>query len=284
MHPRNRHQGRYDFKLLIKALPELSRFIITKFGNETIDFTDPHAVKTLNRALLMSMYGISYWDIPDQFLCPPIPGRADYIHTVADLVKGKRDSSVRVLDIGTGANCIYPLIGNAEYSWRFVATDIDQEAVKNSQQIVAKNNLSDQIEIRFQGDQKKIFDGIIRPDEKFHLTMCNPPFHGSPEEARLGTERKWKNLGKKGKALNFGGKGHELWCPGGELAFVTSMIRESKTFGNQCQWFTSLVSKEEYLKDFGKILKENDARESRVLKMEQGQKKSRVLAWTFQKP
>ncbi len=284
MHSRNRFQGNYDFKELTKALPELVSFVVMKFGRETIDFADPPAVKALNRAILMSDYGIEYWNIPDTFLCPPIPGRADYIHTVADLFNGKKDPSIRVLDIGVGANCIYPLIGNAEYKWKFVGSDIDQDSIKNAQDIISKNSLIHDIEVRLQNDKTRFFKGIIKENEKFDLTICNPPFHASAEDARAGTERKWKNLGEKLKSLNFGGKSNELWCAGGEKAFVTSMIRESKSFAGQCHWFTTLVSKDENLRDFEKELKLIGAVETKILKMEQGQKKSRVLAWTFQKP
>ncbi len=281
MHSRNRFQGNYDFKKYTQALPELVRFVVTKFDRETIDFADPAAVKALNRAILISDYGIKYWNIPDTFLCPPIPGRADYIHTVADLFNGKTDPSIRVLDIGVGANCIYPLIGNAEYKWKFVGSDIDQDSLKNAQDIISKNNLSNEIGVRLQNDKTRFFNGIIKDNEKFHLTICNPPFHASAEDARAGTERKWKNLGEKLKGLNFGGKSNELWYTGGEKAFVTSMIRESKSFAGQCHWFTTLVSKDTNLKDFEKEIKLIGAVETKILKMEQGQKKSRVLAWTF---
>jgi 23S rRNA (adenine1618-N6)-methyltransferase len=40
---------------------------------------------------------------------------------------------VRVLDIGVGANCVYPLIGHAEYGWRFLGVDIDEAALANAQ-------------------------------------------------------------------------------------------------------------------------------------------------------
>lgn len=282
MHPRNRHQERYDLKLLIKAIPELFQYVsINQYGSETIDFADPEAVKTLNRALLKVFYGIAYWDIPQNFLCPPVPGRADYIHALADLIGSKKDSPIRVLDIGTGANCIYPLIGHAEYHWSFVGSDVDKTAVLNAQKIITDNKLSN-IEIRLQ-KEKKIFTGIIAAGEIFTATMCNPPFHASAEEANAGTERKWKNLGKKVKGLNFGGKSNELWTQGGEKTFVTDMIKESAVFKNQCRWFTTLVSKETNLPLYEKTLKSMMPLDVRILPMEQGQKKSRVLAWTFQK-
>ena len=118
LHPRNRHQGRYDSPALIKASPELGDFVITNpYGKPSIDFANPAAVKVFNRALLAQYYGIRHWDIPDGYLCPPIPGRADYLHNLADLLASDNDGQiphgekVRALDIGVGANCIYPLIG-----------------------------------------------------------------------------------------------------------------------------------------------------------------------------
>lgn len=281
MHPRNRHQNRYDLKSLVGLTPELKSFIFTnEHGIETLDFSNPKAVKALNQALLKSQYGIQYWDIPDQFLCPPVPGRADYIHTVADLFPVKEN--LRVLDIGTGANCIYPLIGVKEYNWSFVASDVSSEALKNAAIIVNKNNLSDRIELREQKQSKQIFEGIIQAGEHFHLTLCNPPFHESKAEALAGTQRKWKNLGKKnlGEKLNFGGQSNELWFPGGEKAFISGMIKESKTFASQVNFFTTLVSKEKNLLPLSKLLKSVGAK-SEVLEMGQGNKKSRVLYWSF---
>ncbi|MCO6561362.1 MAG: RlmF-related methyltransferase, partial [Gilliamella sp.] len=120
LHCRNKHQNGYDFTKLIKILPELSRYVNqNSYGNLSIDFADPMAVKQLNKALLLNDYQINYWDIPDGFLCPPIPGRSDYIHYLADLLAQDNQNSIptgkqiRVLDIGVGANVIYPIIGCA---------------------------------------------------------------------------------------------------------------------------------------------------------------------------
>lgn len=115
LHPRNRHLGRYDFPRLIAGSPELERFVILNpYGRQSIDFADPAAVKAFNRALLQQFYDVREWDIPDGYLCPPIPGRADYLHYLADLLGASHDGliprgpSLRALDVGTGANCIYP--------------------------------------------------------------------------------------------------------------------------------------------------------------------------------
>lgn len=294
MHPRNAHRGRYDFAQLILALPELATFVAKNaYGNESIDFANPNAVKALNAALLKQVYGVSGWDIPAQYLCPPIPGRADYIHHVADLLGGcnkgciPRGGAVRVLDIGVGANCVYPLIGHSCYGWRFVGTEIDPNALANAQRILdANSTFSAAIDLRRQNSSSSIFSGILQKDEVFDLSLCNPPFHASLSEAAAGSQRKWRNLGKMKAAeqapkLNFGGQDTELSCPGGEASFIARMIEESAKSPLSCFWYTTLVSKASNLPAIYRALQKVNAKDVRTLAMEHGQKQSRVVAWTF---
>jgi 23S rRNA (adenine1618-N6)-methyltransferase len=292
LHPRNPHRFRYNFKALEKSCPELTLFVsLNQYGNESIDFADPSAVKTLNKAILSHFYKIDEWDIPPGYLCPPIPGRVDYIHYLADLlsVKGSvpTGEKVRGLDIGVGANCVYPIVGSQSYGWSFVGADVDSVALNNARQIVATNSkLASLIECRLQPSPLHIFENIIRAKESFDFTMCNPPFHASMAEARAGTQRKWNNLGRSkhdGKqSLNFGGQPAELCYPGGEQSFILKMIEESNKFGQQCRWFTTLVSKKETLPALNRELKRLKATDIRTIVMAQGQKTSRMLAWTFQ--
>ncbi|MBH3362637.1 MULTISPECIES: 23S rRNA (adenine(1618)-N(6))-methyltransferase RlmF [unclassified Pseudomonas] len=293
LHPRNRHQGRYDFPSLIKAHPDLARFTLTNpHGKPSIDFANPEAVRVFNRALLKAQYGIQHWDIPANYLCPPIPGRADYLHVAADLLAADnagqllKGAQVRVLDIGVGANCIYPLLGHSDYRWRFLGSDIDPVALASAKAIIQANGLDKVINLRQQSNPAHILSGLLKDDERFDLTLCNPPFHASREEATRGSQRKWKNLGKqdpkrKLPVLNFGGQNNELWCEGGEIRFVTQLINESAQYANQTLWFTSLVSKASNLAALEAVLKKTGAAAVRVVEMGQGQKQSRMLAWSF---
>lgn len=278
MHPRNRHKGQYDLQKLIASNPDLKKFVFNnQFGNETVDFADAKAVRALNLALLKSWYNLNFWSIPDKFLCPPIPGRADYIHYVSDIFNNPKD--LRVLDIGTGANLIYPIIGHAEYGWKMVGSDINQEALKVAETIINENSLP--IELRLQNNRAQIFEGIIRADERFDLTVCNPPFHSSREEAERGTERKWRNLGKGNKKdLNFSGSKDELWCEGGEKEFIHKMILESERFKGNVQFFSTLVSKEKNLAPLESLLKKLKA-DHKIISYGHGNKQTRILAWTF---
>lgn len=292
LHPRNIHQGRYDLDELVKVEERLREFVFTnEFGNQSLDFSNPLAVKALNAALLKSHYQVEFWDIPPGFLCPPIPGRADYIHYLGDLLSEKngqkipKGPSIKVLDIGTGANLIYPIIGSSVYGWSFVGSEINPAALASAFQILQKNPLlEEKIELRKQESSGLIFQGIIEKGEFFDLTMCNPPFHESAEAAQEGSRRKVRNLTGKSVSkagLNFGGQAAELWTEGGELAFIQHMIRESLRFKNQVFWFSTLVSKSENLPKILKSMALAGIREHKVVEMAQGNKISRWVAWTF---
>jgi 23S rRNA (adenine1618-N6)-methyltransferase len=292
LHPRNQHRLRYDFKQLIKLSPDLKSFVaVNEHDVETIDFSNAEAVKALNNALLITYYDIKNWDIPKDYLCPPIPGRADYIHYLADLLASSNNGVVPVgeailgLDIGVGANCIYPILGNAIYNWSFVGTDIDEKAIANCANIIEENpKLVDAISLQLQTESRFLFKNIITPEDKFAFTICNPPFHRSLEEATQGSLRKVNNLENKKiikPILNFGGQSTELWCDGGELGFITQMIYESAKYPMQCFWFTTLVSKQSHLNSLYKTLDKVNAVVVKTIDMAQGQKTSRILAWTF---
>ena len=293
LHARNLHRSRYDFPQLIKSCLELAPFVSpNQYNDLSINFSDPLAVKMLNKALLKHFYDIQYWDIPKDYLCPPIPGRADYIHYLADLLSLNNNGqiptghAVHVLDIGVGANCIYPIIGRQCYGWKFVGSDIHSASVKSAQFIVEANpNLKKGIQIRQQKTPSNIFKGVIKPTDRFDLTLCNPPFHASQDEANATATQKLRKLGKtvdRSKVvLNFGGQKNELWCDGGEERFVCQMVQESTQFAEQCLWFSTLVSKKTTLPMLLNTLRKSGAVDVKTIKMAQGQKESRFVAWTF---
>lgn len=272
LHPRNKNRERYDFKQLIASSPELTSFVKPNiYGDESVDFADPQAVKALNKALLMLHYGISNWNIPDGYSCPQVPGRADYIHHMADFLcrnnYGKIPSGDRIkcLDIGVGASCIYPIIGNQEYGWSFTGSDIDLVAIESANRIVASNpSLQGKIDCQLQTNAKDYFYGIIRKDELIDLSVCNPPLYSSASEANAGA-----------------GENRELWCDGGEEKFVRNMILQSKKFSSNCFCFSTLVSKESNLKSVYRTLEQAEAIGVETIPMGQGNKISRIVIWTF---
>ncbi|MFY9153035.1 MAG: 23S rRNA (adenine(1618)-N(6))-methyltransferase RlmF [Prolixibacteraceae bacterium] len=292
LHPRNKNRERYNFKELVASFPELAAFVKPNlYNDESIDFADPKAVIVLNKAILKHHYGIAEWNIPENYLCPPIPGRADYIHHLADFLcrnnygKIPTGRKIKCLDIGVGASCIYPIIGNTEYGWSFIGSDIDPLAVESAGKIIAANpSLCENVEIVLQKNPKDYFYGVIRKDEFIDFSICNPPFHASEKEAQTGTIRKLNNLKlntESGPVLNFGGKQNELWCDGGEEKFVRNMILQSKKFADSCFMFSTLISKESNLKSVYKSLEKAEVFGYETIQMGQGNKTSRIVAWTF---
>ncbi len=292
LHEHNRNREPYDLEALTAAVPALSVYIKpNKYGALSVDFTQPAAVKLLNKALLKHYYGIDNWDFPDENLCPPVPGRADYLHYMADLLAQSNfgvmppSQKITVLDIGTGASCIYPVLGVAEYGWNFIACDINAKSVESAEQIVAANSqLAARVRCMLQPDETKIFKNIISADQRVDFSMCNPPFHASTEEAAKGTRRKANNLsGKHVKrcALNFSGISKELVCPGGELGFIKNMISESVEFGKNIYWFSTLVSKQSNLKSIYNTLTDHEVMSVKTIPMGTGNKVSRIICWSF---
>ncbi len=302
LHPRNIHRKQYDFETLKSETPELAPFVTikNKSGDLTIDFANPAAVIALNKALLGHFYQIKNWELPSGNLCPPIPSRADYIHYMADILAASNEGEIPKghhitgLDIGTGAVCVYPILGHQIYGWKFIAADIDRDSIKSSQAIIKSNRvIRGKIQCRLQKSADHIFTDMIHSHDRFDFSVCNPPFHNSLEEAKSGTARKIHNLELNAKKrgnkktitakpiLNFGGQESELTYPGGELDFIKRMIRESALKGNNCFWFSTLVSKKDNLPEIYKTLKEVKVVNSQTIQMQQGQKIGRIVAWTF---
>lgn len=285
MNKKNKHKTGYNLDKLIESYSPLKDYVfVNSHGKQTIDFTKTKAVKALNTGLLKAHYNINYWEFPESNLCPAIPGRVDYIHYLANLLKGSKiENTPKILDIGTGATCIYPLLGAAEYNWKFVATDIDKKSISTAEKIVSKNNLSDQIEIRIQNNKQQILKNIIKAEDFLAASICNPPFYKSEDEALEATQNKWKKLGIQNleSKRNFSGTANELWYTGGEKAFLHNYLYESSLFKTNCFWYTSLVSQKTLIKSMQKSLKKLGATDVKVIPMVQGQKTSRIVAWTF---
>ncbi len=171
------------------------------------------------------------------------------------------------------------------YNWKFVASDIDPISIQNIQKIIDLNEkLKNNITPKLQKNKNNIFIDIIQPNDRFDFTMCNPPFHKNAQESQNGSNRKVSNLTKQkttNATLNFAGQSNELWCEGGELAFIKKMIIESERFKNNSLWFTTLVSKKENLKDIYRTLKKVNPLKIETIEMKQGQKMTRFVAWSF---
>ena len=288
LHPNNKNRKQYDLLALVKEIPELEKYVKkNKDGEQTVDFSDPIAVKLLNKALLSHYYDVKFWKFPDTNLCPPIPGRADYIHHMSDLLDEsmRKGKTINCLDIGVGASCIYPIIGITEYNWNFIASDIDRKSIATAKKIISSNpNLKGKVDFRFQNDSNKIFEGILEEEDRIEITICNPPFHASRKEALEEQRKKVRNLTGKyhqNPKLNFSGASEELIYEGGEYQFIQNMIKESAKYANNCVWFSTLVSKKKNLHGIYINLKRLKVHQIKEIEIITANKKSRIIAWTF---
>lgn len=293
LHSRNKHAAGYNIKLLCAKHSELKPYVfVNDFGSETIDFSDAKAIFHLNKALLIADYKVKNWEIAKNSLCPAIPGRADYIHYIADLLATDYNgtiptgSGIHILDIGVGSSLIYPLIGTQEYGWKFTGSEIDPASLTQAELNINSNSwLKKIVALRVQDDPKKILKGVVLPKDKFNAVMCNPPFYASREENWKSATKKSDNLYKNKATVtvqNFGGHPNELWCEGGEQAFISKLIYESMEFKSQLGWITSLVASKEHVKPLVAILEYHKAAKVEIIPMKQGQKTSRLLAWKWQ--
>lgn len=290
-HPRNRFEGRYDLQKLARVVPELQKMIVSTKSGFTLDFSKPEAVEILNRALLKDAYGLKYWHIPKGFLCPPVPGRLDYVHTIADILatsnggRFPRPQKIRILDIGTGSSLIYPLLINYEYGWTVVASDVSEASLVSARLNLDRNGIDKgRISIRKQDNPDNFFKNIIQLDEYFDFTMCNPPFYKDKEEADSANLRKNRNIHKEGgkdRVRNFQGTDIELIYPGGEKKFLSAMIRQSRMFGNQVLWFSSLVSSQGLMSAVKSEFSLVRVAHWNSVDLSHGNKKSRMVYWSF---
>lgn len=288
LHSRNKNRGRYDIGALISSNPELANYVKpNKHGEDSVDFTNPIAVKILNKSLLNHYYGIKNWEFPEKNVCPSIPDRADYIHHMADLLRENNfgtfppGDKITCFDIGVGATCIYPIIGVTDYNWKFIGSDIDPKSIESATHIVHSNpSLKDKIEFKLQANSKDVFYGVIGREDKFDLSICNPPSHSSTE----GTQQKVKNLSgetAKSSTPNLAAIRNEHTCDGGEFRFITNMIKESKKFAKNCYLFSTLVSKQSNLNEINKTIELLGANQLKTIPLGLGNKSTRIVAWTF---
>lgn len=281
MHDQNPFKKGYDFLKLAEYSPDLKKEVVqNKYGKSTIDFSEAKSVKALNAALLNHQYGID-WDIPDKNLCPPIPGRLDYLLHVSELV---RNEAIQILDIGTGASLIYPILATCHFNWKCTGSEISDSSLKNAAEIIRKNSKLQSIELRKQEYKNSILKNIIQPSDFFDIIICNPPFYRNAIQANRQNIRKNKNLkNRKIESRNFSGIPDEIWYPGGEKKFIETLVKEGVEFKNQIEWFTTLISNEDHLSSIKKEIQKTKPTSIKVIQMGQGNKTSRFAAWSYLK-
>ncbi|KAL6526000.1 hypothetical protein OROHE_015524 [Orobanche hederae] len=315
IHPRNKYADNTpDFGLLGSLYPSFQPYVFySRDGRPKIDWTDFSATRELTRVLLLHDHGLNWW-IPDGQLCPTVPNRSNYIHWIEDLlasdiIPATHADGIKGFDIGTGANCIYPLLGASILGLKFVGSDITDIAIEWANKNVRSNpHISSLIEIRKVGSIEDItcqaeelqtgqkylgegsFDsssananlggkkrynvspvlfGVVKDGESFDFCMCNPPFFETMDEAGLNPK------------TSCGGTPEEMVCFGGEHAFITRIIEDSAKLRQTFRWYTSMVGRKYNLNILVSGIWNVGATVVKTTEFVQGRTSRWGLAWSF---
>ncbi|KAI2280450.1 hypothetical protein LOZ02_005067 [Ophidiomyces ophidiicola] len=234
--------------------------------------------------------------------------RFNYILWLQDLVDSTAnrytdsydpERAVAGLDIGTGASCIYPLLGCAQRpAWTFLATgtppaflclvesnrqlilqsDIDESNIHHARRNIDRNGLQARIRLtRTRPEDPLIQLDAIPPSKMLDFTMCNPPFYESREELLASAKAKQRPPNSACTGADI-----EMVTAGGETAFVSRMIEESLKLYDKVQWYTSMLGKLSSVTTLVEQLVAAGNKNWAVTQFVQGSKTKRwAIAWSW---
>ncbi|XP_026154433.1 RNA N(6)-adenosine-methyltransferase mettl16 [Mastacembelus armatus] len=279
MHPRNRYKDKPpDFAYLASKYPDFQQHVHTSLsGRPVVNFKEPEAVRALTCTLLKEDFGLTI-EIPLERLIPTVPLRLNYIHWVEDLINGPKQPR-RGIDIGTGASCIYPLLGATMNSWYFLATEVDDICFNYATKNVEQNNLSDLIKVVKVPQKTLLMDALKEETEIIYdFCMCNPPFFANQMEAQGVNSRNSRR--PPPSSVNTGGV-TEIMAEGGELEFVKRIIHDSLQLKKRLRWYSCMLGKKCSLAPLKEELRKQGVPKVTHTEFCQGRTMRWALAWSF---
>ncbi|XP_029374109.1 RNA N(6)-adenosine-methyltransferase mettl16 [Echeneis naucrates] len=279
MHPRNRYKDRPpDFAYLASKYPDFQQYVHTSLtGRPVVNFKEPEAVRALTCTLLKEDFGLTI-EIPLERLIPTVPLRLNYIHWVEDLINGQKQLR-RGIDIGTGASCIYPLLGATMNGWYFLATEVDDICFDYAKKNVEQNNLSDLIKVVKVPKKTLLMDALKAETEIIYdFCMCNPPFFANQLEAKGVNSRNSRR--PPPSSVNTGGV-TEIMAEGGELEFVKRIIHDSLQLKKRLRWYSCMLGKKCSLAPLKEELRKQGVPKVTHTEFCQGRTMRWALAWSF---
>ncbi|KAK0746869.1 hypothetical protein B0T18DRAFT_412668 [Schizothecium vesticola] len=273
----NLYSSEPSFRQLAKKDPEFAPFL-NEHGQ--LNFSDPSAVMQLTKTLLAKDFGLQI-ELPDDRLCPPVTNRHNYILWLKRLMDttsyAPAGRKLCGLDVGTGASCIYPLLGATQRPWCFVATDIDAKSLGYAKRNVQLNGLESRIRVL----DRKPEDALVPLGhvgvERIDFVMMNPPFYTSEDDMLSSA----KDKARPPHSICTGAP-VEMVCQGGEVAFVGRLLRESLVLRECVQWYTAMVGKATSLEALVEQLRGHKINNFAVTEFVQGSKTRRwALGWSF---
>ncbi|XP_072318879.1 RNA N(6)-adenosine-methyltransferase mettl16 [Eucyclogobius newberryi] len=279
MHPRNRYKDNPpDFAHLASKYPEFQQHVQTSLlGRPVVNFKEPEAVRALTCTLLKEDFGLTI-EIPLERLIPTVPLRLNYIHWVEDLIDGQKQLR-RGIDIGTGASCIYPLLGATLNGWYFLATEVDDICFNYAKKNVEQNNMSDLIKVVKVPQKTLLMDALKEETEiVYDFCMCNPPFFANQLEAKGVNSRNSRR--PPPSSVNTGGV-TEIMAEGGELEFVKRIIHDSLKLKKRLRWYSCMLGKKCSLAPLKEELRKQGVPKVTYTEFCQGRTMRWALAWSF---
>ncbi|CAI5789954.1 RNA N6-adenosine-methyltransferase METTL16 [Podarcis lilfordi] len=284
MHARNRYKDKPpDFAYLASKYPEFKQHVqINLSGRVSVNFKDPEAVRALTCTLLKEDFGLQI-DIPLERLIPTVPLRLNYIHWVEDLIAQQdaaaKDSATWGIDIGTGASCIYPLLGATLNGWYFIATEVDDVCFSFAKKNVEQNNLSNLIKVVKVPQKTLLLDALEEESGVvYDFCMCNPPFFANQLEAKGVNSRNPRR--PPPSSVNTGGI-TEIMAEGGELEFVKRIIHDSLQLKKRLRWYSCMLGKKCSLAPLKEELRIHGVPKVTHTEFCQGRTMRWALAWSF---
>ena len=264
-----------DFLILIKEFPELKKYIKKhdeKIEEFSFDWSNNDLSLLMTKSILNYYFNIKYYDIPKGFLIPPVPSRLNYLNLINELIKDIKKENIIGVDIGTGANIIYPILGNSIYNWKFICSEINNESYNNAKLILQKNNLEENINLIKQENKNNIFVSIINQENKYTFSMCNPPYYDYEQEIKIEDK-------KRDTEYNF----DEVYYEKGELGFFERYFEESICYKKNIFLFTILIGKKsnseiiyDKINSYNNIIKLCD-----IKKIMTGNNVRYIIYWSF---
>ncbi|XP_029302582.1 RNA N(6)-adenosine-methyltransferase mettl16 isoform X2 [Cottoperca gobio] len=279
MHPRNRYKDTPpDFAYLAAKYPDFQHHVHTSLaGRPVVNFKEPEAVRALTCTLLKEDFGLTI-AIPLERLIPTVPLRLNYIHWVEDLIDGQKQPR-RGIDIGTGASCIYPLLGATMNGWYFLATEVDDICFDYATKNVEQNRLSDLIKVVKVPQKTLLMDALKEETEiVYDFCMCNPPFFANQLEAKGVNSRNSRR--PPPSSVNTGGV-TEIMAEGGELEFVKRIIHDSLQLKKRLRWYSCMLGKKCSLAPLKEELRKQGVPKVTHTEFCQGRTMRWALAWSF---
>eukprot|EP00188_Purpureofilum_apyrenoidigerum_P004137 Plantae.Rhodophyta-Purpureofilum_apyrenoidigerum.ctg4552.p1 GENE.Plantae.Rhodophyta-Purpureofilum_apyrenoidigerum.ctg4552~~Plantae.Rhodophyta-Purpureofilum_apyrenoidigerum.ctg4552.p1 ORF type:complete len:421 (-),score=41.32 Plantae.Rhodophyta-Purpureofilum_apyrenoidigerum.ctg4552:1282-2457(-) len=259
-----------DFAKLAADYPELEKHVIrSPNGSVHVDLKTVNGQRELTAAILKQDFGL-IWHLPEGHLCPTVPSRIDYILWMRDVALGPPARRVDgpgktlIVDVGTGASCIYPLLGTRLLlQSQFIAIDNDSEALASARANVSANGLNDRIAVRY-----GTFFSALAGDDVVDFTLCNPPFYAVDEDIGCHPRRQ-----RSGSCT-------QLITDGGESKFLGMLAQQSAEKRN-IKWFSTLIGFKRDVQPFESKLKALGAEKVVQTVLQPARTARWAVAWTF---